>query len=264
MEPKKRLPYFRPNQSDDRATSEAVAGAEKALNVRLPSAYVDLVQNERNGGYLYKGRIWSPELTSSMPVMRDLFGVGGDGGIENGQWLMDAWGLTPQQEDSMIFNSTDAVIFAADGHDHWLLDYQGDPRSEPRVVYANIDGLVETVQVASDYGKFLDRLEVFGESTPTWATDAVVTEFEQALDPLNAAGFQHETYDRSNPPNQLLLTSPGLDYPMELIGCESPITKTVARYIDDIGFLIQFDGRSSPIDEQVVLALDELGDRIFE
>ena len=132
-------------------TDEAIVRAERLLDVRLPSTYLELLR-EQNGGVVAADYRRCPSPPNSWAndhvPFRDCFGIGeGRGSITNSPALNEEWGQPPE-----------LVLLHGDGHWWIALDYRSCGRSgEPPVVwYDNERG--EEFELARDFRSFLSSL----------------------------------------------------------------------------------------------------------
>jgi len=141
------VPVYLPSLHPD-LTPQTIAAAEKRLGVKLPAAYLDLLQ-EQNGGYVRRtlpdsvhSMIWG--IGPSYPSITDDF-----------EWRTadaDAYGMWRPD------NAAALVPFDGDGHWHLCLDYRAcGPQGEPSVAYIDLETESEE-QIASDFASFLDLL----------------------------------------------------------------------------------------------------------
>jgi hypothetical protein len=137
------LPHVQPP-----LTGGAVVAAEELLGVRLPGAYLAMLEVQ-NGGYL---RATWPGLPH-----RGLAGIGpGSPSVTRG----GAWWRPPVEDDDMWVPPGAARLIPFDGGGHWDLcwDYRATgPEAEPSVVMVDVDGESVT-PVAEDFDAFLAGL----------------------------------------------------------------------------------------------------------
>jgi hypothetical protein len=134
-------------------TDEMVAGAEDALDVRLPAAYLELLRVQ-NGGYTAEpfSAFPSPVPTSWAPdhlPFPSLSGIGdqGEGGILDTPRLLEIWGM-PER----------LLLLSGDGHWWIALDYRRlDETAEPSVAWIDNE-LGEDIEIAHDFASFVRGL----------------------------------------------------------------------------------------------------------
>lgn len=144
---------------DDPLTAEKVALAERALKVRLPAAYVELMKFQ-NGGTPSRSNHRTEEPTSwaeDHVAITGIFSIGdakpcslcGTGGS---QFWIDEWGYPPI-----------GVYFAdcpSAGHDMLALDYREcGPEGEPAVVHVDQEYDYAITFVAPNFEAFIRGLE---------------------------------------------------------------------------------------------------------
>jgi len=129
-------------------TPDAVRTAEQQLRVRLPRAYLAMLEVQ-NGGHL---RATWPDL----PHQR-LDGIGPQFPSITRD---EAWWRAPDAEDDIWVPDEPELLIAFDGGGHWNLcfDYRGGgPHAEPAVTYIDIDS-EDDEPVAVSVDAFLDGL----------------------------------------------------------------------------------------------------------
>ncbi|GAA3292925.1 SMI1/KNR4 family protein [Dactylosporangium vinaceum] len=135
------LPYVQPP-----LTGAAVAAAEERLGVRLPAAYLAMLEVQ-NGG----------ELRATWPGLphRRLAGIGPHFPSITRD---DAWWRRPDDGDDIWVPDGAGRLVAFDGGGHWdlCLDYRGGD-DEPEVVMVDVDGASVTA-VAKSFDAFLAGL----------------------------------------------------------------------------------------------------------
>lgn len=138
-------------------TAEMVRAAETKLGYRLPSRYVEVLQ-EKNGGGLARRCIRTSAPTSWAPdhiKVNAILGVGGH------EWSIDSdEGGSPYMITEWGYPSIGVVIceMPSAGHDAVMLDYsECGPEGEPRVTYVDDDH--STLVLATSFSDFLEELE---------------------------------------------------------------------------------------------------------
>jgi hypothetical protein len=132
-----------------------VRGAETALGVRLPRAYLEILA-VRNGGTPRRKCVRTPFPTSWAPdhiKISGILGVGGEWGIDNptrgSAYLIAEWGYP---DIGVVICDTPAA-----GPDTVMLDYsECGPTGEPSVAYIDEDRVPR--RVADSFEAFLAAL----------------------------------------------------------------------------------------------------------
>lgn len=146
-----------------RLTPELVERAERSLGVRLPEAYVKLLEI-RNGGVPRRRCVATKFPTSWAPdhfEIRAILGVGGPRGVDAGEGrgcadLIAEWG----------YPDIGVVIcdMPSGGHDAVMLDYSAcGPRGAPAVSYVDEDRLPQPI--AASFDEFLAQLQECPDET---------------------------------------------------------------------------------------------------
>lgn len=131
---------------------ESVLRAERALEVRLPRAYLSALE-ERNGGILarqrYQGDGVAAEPREPAIVVQALLGIGGRWGIDvMSRFLVEQWEYPPGIVICML---------PSGGRDTVMLDYSKcGAQGEPSVIYVGDDRIPRLI--AADFRSFLDGL----------------------------------------------------------------------------------------------------------
>jgi len=130
-------------------TDGGVEAAEKELGVKLPRAYLALLQ-EQNGGYV--------DVTLPDSVHSQIWGIGSsfptilDGSLKHqmAEYADEIW--LPADADALI-------PFDGDGHWYLCFDFRSaGPQAEPTVAYVDLESETDD-QVAESFGAFLRLLE---------------------------------------------------------------------------------------------------------
>ncbi|WP_051451899.1 SMI1/KNR4 family protein [Actinospica robiniae] len=138
---------------------ELIRRAEKALEVRLPRAYLNAL-GERNGGILARqnyraavavdGRgLPAEDQSGRLIAILALLGIGGRWGVDvMSRFLVEEWEYPPGIVICML---------PSGGRDTVMLDYaECGPQGEPSVVYIGDDRIPR--RIAPDFQGFLDGL----------------------------------------------------------------------------------------------------------
>jgi hypothetical protein len=134
---------------DDPLTADKVARVERALGVKLPAAYVELMKTQ-NGGFPSKARHGTRQLTG-------IFSIGevpdcSLGGKRGSRFWIEEWEYPPI-----------GVYFAdcpSGGHDMLCLDYRAcGPTGEPTVVHVDQEQDFAVTLVAPSFESFIRGLE---------------------------------------------------------------------------------------------------------
>lgn len=158
-------------------SEEARAECEQRLGRTLPSAYLELLTAEGNGGKLRRDLFPHPELPQGAQIGY-LLGVGGPRGVAALQILAGHW----------KYPVAEGVLIASEGPKALLLDYATG--AEPSVVFVDMkhpEGPL-AVTLAPDFATFLAGL-VDGTPTCDWVIPSEVR-LEQAKARLVAAGWE--------------------------------------------------------------------------
>lgn len=131
-------------------TDEIVESAERLLRVRLPKAYLDLLQVQ-NGGYLHE----EVEFEGVDGTLRSIEGIGFARGLDGPQgalFMREEWGYS----DGLIY-------FDGDAHTGFCLDYRTcGPEGEPSVVWiVPNEGTAEEVIVSENFEALLQAIRYF-------------------------------------------------------------------------------------------------------
>lgn len=207
-------------------TASMVEAAEAALGVRLPRAYISVLET-CNGGDLRRTACPTSEPTSwhdDYVEIRDLMGIGGsDHCIDEelgSQYLIEEWGY-PEP----------GVVLSSEGHTAFLLDYREcGPTGEPRVIFVDVDTDEEphVVVLAPNFSAFIDAL--------VWSSESFelifpgVEEVSRILSPLEQLGA---SVSWSEAFSSYELSLPGC---VDLEGEPARITVGKNRYKDGSGW----------------------------
>ena len=153
-------PFNPPNPPLEDATLVEV---ERRLGVKLPAAYVAILRDLHNGGY-----VPSMLIRVDAPVSEDLAHELLDNGYAT---LGSLAGVTLTEDGHSILRSpkmieewglpSGLVLIDGDGHSWIALDYR-EPGAEPRVVGIDSDS-GGSIELAPTFGAFLERLVLFEE-----------------------------------------------------------------------------------------------------
>ncbi|NMH74562.1 SMI1/KNR4 family protein [Bacillus sp. RO2] len=145
--------YFDNYRLED-ITSEVVDDAEKKLKVKLPSAYINLL-NEQNGGEIKLKKYIHSVFEDGFIEIDYIYGIGQKGGegILIDTYIRKEWGL-----------SNKFVYINGDSHNWIALDYRRYIGDNPPVVYIDTDTKVK-IRIAEDFTEFISRLTVLEEQS---------------------------------------------------------------------------------------------------
>ncbi|MFT4416301.1 SMI1/KNR4 family protein [Fredinandcohnia humi] len=145
--------YFDNYRLED-LSSEIIEAAEKKLKVKLPTAYIDLM-NEQNGGELKRKKFVNHIFEDGFIEIDYINGVGQKGGegIIIDSYTRREWGL-----------SNKFVYLHGDSHNWIALDYRKYTGDNPPVVYINMD-TKEKIRIAEDFSEFISRLTILEEQS---------------------------------------------------------------------------------------------------
>lgn len=141
-------------------TEAMVAGADEALGVQLPEAYLALLRIQ-NGGYTTDALQAhpAPEPTSwasNHVPFESMFGIGANGeGVLKSAELSREWGMPD-----------DLVLLTGDGHWWIALDYRRSGSAGPPSVVWYDNEVGEDIQLARDFETFLEGLRSQDEFEP--------------------------------------------------------------------------------------------------
>lgn len=124
-------------------TESTLKKAEDFLGVKLPSSYIELMQNQ-NGGHLFRN---SFELNSEKIRIDHLLGIGrkSNEGILLTPYMIKEWELP-----------SNIVLISGDGHSWVILDYRQE-KSEPSVSFIDTEQEID-VQLAIKFKEFINQL----------------------------------------------------------------------------------------------------------
>lgn len=191
--------YARKEYVEPPPTPEVVALIEAELGVKLPAAYLELMQTQ-NGGLPRNACFPTTEPTSwaeDHVAIAGIFGVGRDktcslGGslgsrFMQGEWQYPTWGVC-------VCDCPSA------GHDMVMLDYREcGPQGEPTVVHVDQEGDFEVTFLAKDFETFVRGLvndSVYDTSAEDLKANLKVIatgRFSTALSALLAAAGQPDS-----------------------------------------------------------------------
>jgi hypothetical protein len=145
--------YFDNYRLED-LSSEMIEAAEKKLKVKLPTAYIDLM-NEQNGGEIKLKKFVNNIFEDGFIEIYYINGIGQKGGegIIIDSYTRREWGL-----------SNKFVYLHGDSHNWIALDYRRYTGDNPPVVYIDMD-TKEKIRIAEDFTEFISRLTVLEEQS---------------------------------------------------------------------------------------------------
>ncbi len=132
-------------------TIEIVEKAEEKLKIKLPDAYISIL-NQQNGGYI-KFNAHPSDIPTSWAhdhVNVDHFfgiGLGKEKGILESEYLIQEWGLPKN-----------VILISGDGHSWIALDYRSR-KTEPPVILIDVDE-EHIIELAPNFDSFLKGLYV--------------------------------------------------------------------------------------------------------
>ena len=141
--------YFDNYRLDD-LTSEIIESAEKKLKVKLPAAYIELI-NKQNGGELKLKKFVHNIFEDGFIEIDYLYGIGQKSGegILIDSYTRKEWGL-----------SNKLIYLNGDSHNWIALDYRRYTGDNPPVVYLDTD-TKQKLRIAEDFTEFISRLTEF-------------------------------------------------------------------------------------------------------
>lgn len=128
-------------------TKKIVLEAEETLKVKLPAAYISLLEKQ-NGGYLNYDSFPTSFPTSWAEEhihMDHLFGIEENKGILQSAYLIEEWGLPK-----------DIVLISGDGHSWVALDYR-KTNEEPPILYIDTESN-QVIEIARSFKAFIKGL----------------------------------------------------------------------------------------------------------
>lgn len=143
--------YFDNYRLED-LSSEIIESAERKLKVKLPSAYIELM-NEQNGGELKLKKFVHNIFEDGFIEIDYLYGIGQKSGegILIDSYTRKEWGI-----------SNKFIYLNGDSHNWIALDYRRYTGENPPVVYIDTD-TKQKLRIAEDFTKFISRLTEFEE-----------------------------------------------------------------------------------------------------
>lgn len=133
----------------DSLTNEWVKVAEETFGIKLPSSYIQLLQ-EQNGGHITKNASYIGIPTAygdGFAVIEYIWGIGNKNSILETRKLIKQFDL-PEN----------LVLFSGTGEDWFAFDYR-HVKENPPIIYLDDEmGLI--IEIAPDFKTFLERLYV--------------------------------------------------------------------------------------------------------
>ncbi|MCB9846503.1 MAG: SMI1/KNR4 family protein [Phycisphaeraceae bacterium] len=147
-------------------SDQRVRDAEKALGVRLPKSYIELLRF-RNGARLRWGGVYPDEPPPRHHTDRAVYEFEAIAGIHPTAWnALPSFARTSSDEWQVP-----ELLIPIDGDGHWYvcLDYRTrGPKGEPRIVHFEADRPNECTQIAPSFRELLHRL-MFSDSNYIFA-----------------------------------------------------------------------------------------------
>jgi len=145
--------------TDERPTDELIQSVEEELVYKLPSSYIELMKQQRNGGIPKRNCYPTTESTSWAEDHIAITGIMGIGrtktyslcGELGSQFMIDEWGYP------------NTGVFICDcpsaGHDMIMLDYSNCGKNgEPEVVHVDQESDYKKTFLAKDFETFIRGL----------------------------------------------------------------------------------------------------------
>lgn len=135
------------NETLQPLTNEMIEMAEQQLQVKLPSAYLELLSEQNGGTLLHKAfPTMEPNSWAEDHVHLDtIYGIAKDEGILQSTYLIREWGL-PER----------LVLFGGDGHSWFAFDYR-ETDENPPIIYLEADEEI-VFELASNFEAFIAGL----------------------------------------------------------------------------------------------------------
>lgn len=158
-------------------TQNQVTQAEESLKVKLPDAYIQLL-NKQNGGHIKYTTYPTSEPTiwgENYIIVDHLQGIGERDSILDSHYLIQEWGLPK-----------DIVILSGEGESWIAFDYRKTKENPPVIYIENESEENKVIQLANSFEEFLNGLilhdgshqelidDTNEENQKSWTTESVV------------------------------------------------------------------------------------------
>ncbi|MGM0843622.1 MAG: SMI1/KNR4 family protein [Bacillota bacterium] len=159
--------YFDNYRLED-LSGEIIESAERKLKVKLPTAYIDLM-NEQNGGELQLKKFVHNIFEGGFIEIDYLYGIGQKSGegILIDSYTRKEWGL-----------SNKFIYIHGDSHNWIALDYRRYTGDNPPVVYIDTD-TNHKLKIAEDFTEFISNLAELEREIPPYEMSNEYEEFSR-------------------------------------------------------------------------------------